>query len=92
MTLEGLTAKECETACIQKQACKSINTNNLKCKLVSKSTENPFDNVKLTVKPNWTYRTTDYTEMNVSIPSNEKGPDENVSAEILHRTNVQTDF
>ena len=71
MTMEGLTVKECETACIQKQACRSINTNNLKCKLVSKSTENPFDDVKLTAKAEWTYRTTDYKEINVSIHSDE---------------------
>ena len=78
VTLEGLTVKECETACIQKQACRSINTKDLKCKLVSKSTENQFDDVKLTAKPNWTYRTTAYNEINVSIHS-----DENVSAEVL---------
>ena len=65
--LEGLTVKECELACIQKQACQSINTKSLKCNLISKSTENPFDNVKLTAKPEWTYRTTDYREQNVSI-------------------------
>ena len=67
VTFNGLTVEECETACIHKQQCKSINTNSLKCKLVSKSTENPFDNVELTTKAGWTYRTTDYNEMNVSI-------------------------
>ena len=67
MLLEGLTVKECEKECIQRQACKSINTKPLKCKLVSKSIENPFDNVKLTAKADWTYRTTDYSERNVSV-------------------------
>ena len=69
MLLEGLTVKECESACIQTQACQSINTKaiSLKCKLVSKSTENPFDNVSLTARSEWTYRATDYREQNVSI-------------------------
>ena len=69
--LQGLTVKECETACIHKQACKSVNTKHLKCTLVSKSSENPFDNVTLTSEADWTYRTTDYNEMNVSILSDE---------------------
>eukprot|EP00112_Aurelia_sp_Birch-Aquarium-sp1_P004537 Seg1515.2 transcript_id=Seg1515.2/GoldUCD/mRNA.D3Y31 product=Ryncolin-4 protein_id=Seg1515.2/GoldUCD/D3Y31 len=74
MLLEGLTVKECETACIHKQACKSINTKPLKCELVRKSTENPFDNVELTAKAEWTYRTTDYNEMNIGKLCQAKKP------------------
>ena len=91
MLLEGLTVKECETACKHKQACKSINTKPLECKLVSKSTENPFDHVELTAEAEWTYRTIDYKEINVSIRilSEEKASVEDVSAKILQRTNFK---
>ena len=58
---------ECENECINHRLCKSINFNNHTCELNSKSTEDPFDNVQLSRVTGWTYKSTNYKEINVSI-------------------------
>ena len=55
---------DCESKCVEKFDCKSVNTENSgakTCQLISKSTENVDDGQPLlTAKTGWTYRATDY--------------------------------
>ena len=68
-TYNDLTEDECETRCIENRSCKSINTRNStgeNCQLSGTSTEDPFDNVKLSATAGWTYKTTDHEARNVN--------------------------
>ena len=67
-----MSADECENQCIKNRPCNSVNTRNsvgANCELNSKSTEDYFDNVMLSGAAGWVYRTTNYTDRNVSIIS-----------------------
>ena len=68
-TFNDLSEDECEDKCLNYRLCKSINTKSstgVNCELNSKSTEDPFDDVKSTESTGWTYKTTDYNARNVS--------------------------
>ena len=62
-----LSESECEDHCIKHRQCKSVNVNNDTCELNSKSSEDPFDGIKLSKVAGWTYKSTDYMEINVSF-------------------------
>jgi len=67
-TFNDLSEDECEDKCLNHRLCKSINTKNsngVNCELNSKSTEDPFDDVKSTESTGWTYKTTDYNARNI---------------------------
>ena len=67
-TLSNLSDVECEDECKKHRSCKSINTRNStgkNCQLISKSTEDPFDNGILSSVIGWSYKTTDYKARNV---------------------------
>ena len=67
-TYNDLIEEECEAKCIEHRLCKSINTKSStgeNCQLSSKSTEDPFDNAKLSASAEWTYKTTDHKARNV---------------------------
>ena len=60
---------ECEYKCTENRSCKSINTRKTvgeNCQLNRKSNEDPFDNVALTEKIGWRYKSTDHMARNVS--------------------------
>ena len=66
---ENLDVEECEFECIKRQNCRSINTkfgSGVNCELVSKSIDSPFDKATLSSQSGWSYRTTSYSENNVS--------------------------
>ena len=68
MTLHDVIEEDCENECKQHRLCKSINTRNAtgeNCQLISKSTEDPFDNAVLSSRVGWTYKTTDHKARNV---------------------------
>lgn len=68
-TFENLIIQACEFECILRQNCRSINTKSgsgVNCQLVSKSIDFPFDEATLSPQPGWSYRTTNYSEKNVS--------------------------
>ena len=61
----NLSESECEDHCVKNWLCKSININNDTCELNSKSSEDPFDGGELSKEAGWTYKSTDYKELNV---------------------------
>ena len=68
-TFNDLSEDECEDKCLNHRLCKSINIKNstgVNCELNSKSTEDPFDDIKSTESTGWRYKTTDYNARNVS--------------------------
>ena len=68
MKLHDIGEEDCENECKQHRLCKSINTRSASgenCQLISKSTGDPIDDVKLSSFVGWTYKTTDYSARNV---------------------------
>ena len=69
-TFQNLNEDECEKECKRNRLCKSINTRNTtgeNCQLISKSIEDPFDDVVLSPMSGWAYKTTDHNAKNVSL-------------------------
>ena len=67
-TYQNLSEDECEDECKQHRLCKSVNTQRStgeNCQVISKSTEDPFDNVALSYMSGWKYKTTDHKARNV---------------------------
>ena len=67
-TFSNLNEVECEDKCTKHRLCKSINTRNSSgenCQLISKSTEDVFDEATLSSMAGWTYKTTDHNAKNV---------------------------
>ena len=68
-TYNDLSEDECENKCEMHPSCKSINTRNStgeNCQLIGKSTEDQFDNMKLSGISGWKYKTTDHKTRNAS--------------------------
>ena len=66
-TLHFVGEDVCEDQCIEHRLCKSVNFNSDICELNRRSTEDPFDSVRLSNLADWTYKSTDYKERNVSL-------------------------
>ncbi|XP_065058650.1 ficolin-1-like [Rhopilema esculentum] len=70
VSLEVSTVELCEQHCLYHQSCSSINwktpaSGSANCQINEKSTENLYENVKLSPSSEWTYKTTDYRNTNV---------------------------
>ena len=64
-TLLKKSQEECEVECVNEFACKSINSENAgqnTCELNSESASDPSDNVTLTAKSGWTFKSTNYSD------------------------------
>eukprot|EP00795_Rhopilema_esculentum_P000511 gene511-10191_t len=69
VSLEVSTVELCEQHCLYHQSCSSINwktpaSGSANCQINEKSTENLYENVKLSPSSEWTYKTTDYRNTN----------------------------
>jgi len=69
-----LSENECEDHCIKHRQCKSVNVNNDTCELNSKTSEDPFEGVQLSEATGWTFKSTDFEEVNIGYYCQELRP------------------